>query len=68
MSHAILFGWLIKKLCVRFGGNRLVLKLKPLAVGVIAADIVGALIFMIAGAIYFFVTGDQPKSYRYFPR
>lgn len=68
MSHAILFGWLIKKLCVRFGGNRLVLKLKPLAVGVIAADIVGALIFMIAGAVYFFVTGDQPKSYRYFPR
>jgi hypothetical protein len=68
MSHAILLGWLIKKLCVRFGGNRLVLKLKPLAVGIIAADIVGALVFMIAGAIYFFVTGDQPKSYRYFPR
>jgi hypothetical protein len=39
-----------------------------LAVGVIAADVLGALIFMIVGAIYYFVQGELPKTYRYFPR
>ncbi len=68
MSHAFLGGWIIKKCCVRFGGNRLVQKLKPLAVGVIAADVLGALIFMLVGAIYYFVQGELPKTYRYFPR
>ena len=66
--YSFLGGWIIKKCCVRFGGNRLVQKLKPLAVGVIAADVLGALIFMLVGAIYYFVQGELPKTYRYFPR
>ncbi|NLG12681.1 MAG: hypothetical protein GX561_00550 [Lentisphaerae bacterium] len=68
MSHAFLGGWIIKKCCLRFGGNKLVQKLKPFAIGVISAEVVGALVFMIVGAIYYFVTGDKPKTYRYFPR
>jgi hypothetical protein len=68
MSHPFLVGWLLKKICLRFGGNRLVVKLKPFAVGVISADIMGALVFMAVGLIYYLYTGEKPKTYRYFPR
>ena len=68
MSHPFLLGWLIKKLCLRFGGNHLVAKLKPFAVGVISAEIMGALVFMAVGLIYYLHTGEKPKTYRYFPR
>ena len=68
MSHPFLMGWLVKKLCMRFGGNRLVVKLRPLAIGVISAEILGALIFMVVGLIYYWHTGEKPKTYRYFPR
>ncbi len=64
----MLTGWLIKKLCLRFGGYNLVKKLKPAAYGVIAAEITCALVFMIVGFIYHFFTDQYPKSYHYFPR
>jgi len=62
------FGWLIKVLTVRFGGNRAALRLRPLMIGVISGELVAALAFMIIGAIYFFATGQKPLIYRYFPR
>ncbi len=68
MACPFLLGWFIKKMCLRFGGNQLVQKVRPLAIGVIAADIIGALIFMVVGAVYYFVTGEPPKTYRFFPR
>jgi len=67
-SYSILLGWMIKKLTVRFGGHALVQRLKPLMFGIISAEILGALIFMIVGAVYFMFTGKPPISYRYFPR
>lgn len=66
--YSFLIGWFIKKMTVRFGGNQAVKKLKPLMIGVIAGEILGALVFMIVGAIYYFKTGTKPISYRYFPR
>lgn len=68
MSNSFLIGWVIKRQTVKFGGNRVVQKLKPLAIGVIAAEIFGALVFMAVGAIYFWVQDKTPLSYRYFPR
>ncbi len=62
------FGWLIKVFAVRFGGNRAALRLRPLMIGIISGEILAALVFMIAGAIYFFSTGQKPLVYRYFPR
>jgi hypothetical protein len=67
-SYSILLGWLVKKLSIRFGGYAVVKRLKPLMFGVISAEILGALIFMAVGAVYFLVTGKPPKAYRYFPR
>jgi hypothetical protein len=68
MSNSFLLGWMVKKMSLRFGGNRLVQRLKPLAIGVIGGEICGALVFMIVGAVYFFCTGSKPITYRYFPR
>lgn len=67
-SNALLGGWLLKKLVLKFGGNRMVQQLKPLCFGVISADIAGATVFMIVGALYYFITGEMPKTYRFFPR
>jgi len=68
MSNSFLIGWIIKRYTVKFGGNRMVQRLKPLAIGVIAAEIFGALVFMVVGAVYFWVQDKTPLSYRYFPR
>jgi len=67
-SYSILLGWLAKTLAVRFGGYSLVQRLKPFMFGVIGGEILGALVFMIVGAVYFLVTGKPPVAYRYFPR
>ena len=68
MSHSFLIGWMIKKCALKYGGNRVVRTLKPLAIGTIAGEIFGALVFMVVGVIYYFHTGDKPITYRYFPR
>ncbi|MBN2452381.1 MAG: hypothetical protein JXR77_18485 [Lentisphaeria bacterium] len=68
MSHSFLLGWMVKKAALRFGGNRLVQRMKPFAIGVIGGEICGALVFMAVGAVYFFWTGRKPITYRYFPR
>jgi uncharacterized integral membrane protein len=65
---SFLIGWMVKKAAVRFGGQHMVKKLKPLMIGIISAEIAGALVFMIVGAVYYFHTGEKPISYRFFPR
>ena len=64
----ILTGWFIKKMCLRFGGYKLVKKLKPAACGIITAEITSALLFALIGLIYYIHTGDFPKNYRFIPR
>ena len=66
--HSFFLGWMIKKGAVRFGGSQMARKLRPFMIGVIAGEIMGALAFMIVGAVYFFVQNANPKPYRYFPR
>lgn len=66
--HAFFFGWLLKKGCIRFGGVQMVKALQPLMVGVIAGELLAAVVFMIVGAIYYWYTGEVPKVYRWFPR
>lgn len=68
MHHSFLLGWLAKVAVVRFAGHRLVQRLRPLALGVIAGEVCGALLFMLVGALYYFIADQQPVSYRFFPR
>jgi len=67
LSTSFFIGWFIKVLIVRFGGGHVYRKLKPLMIGVIAADLLGGLIWMLVGAIYYAITGYPPSKYAVFP-
>ena len=60
---SFLVGWLIKTIATKYGGIRLCQKLKPFMVGIIAGEIVAALVPMIVGTIYYFITGEPPKNF-----
>jgi len=64
---SFLIGWIVKMLVVRFGGGNTYQHLKPLMVGIIAGELLGGLVFMVVGAIYYAVTGFPPAQYRIFP-
>jgi hypothetical protein len=66
-SASFFVGWLIKAAVVKLAGAKSYHLLKPMMVGVIAAELLAALLWILVGALYFFVTGETPKSYRVFP-
>jgi len=66
--QSFLLGFVIKFTVTKLGGYRLYEKGKPLMMGVIAGDILGALVWMIVGAVYYGVTGQQPPPLGVFPR
>jgi len=68
LGFSILLGWLLKVLVVKYGGSKLYIRLKPLVIGVIAGEILGAVIPVIVGGIYYAVTGEPPKSFTVLPR
>ena len=63
-SGAFLMGWLIKVCVIKYGGNSLYNRLKPLAFGLIAGEVLSAIIPSIVGAIYYFITNEPPKAFR----
>ncbi|HET6428594.1 MAG TPA: DUF6785 family protein [Phycisphaerae bacterium] len=66
--HSFLLAWLVKALVMKYGGGqRMYARAKLLMFGVIAGDLLGGLIFMIAGAAYYALTGYFPPEYRIFP-
>lgn len=66
--HSFFLGWMLKKAAVRFGGIRMARVLRPLMIGIIAGEILAAVIFMIVGFLYYLDTGQKPLPYRWFPR
>jgi hypothetical protein len=68
MGPSFLLGWGIKTAVTKVGGSRTYHQIKPLMVGFIAGDLLGAAVFMAAGGIYYYVTGLPPITYTYFPR
>ncbi|MCG8449206.1 MAG: hypothetical protein MI725_06455, partial [Pirellulales bacterium] len=67
LGFSCLLGWFLKTLIVRLGGTRALRLILPMAVGVIAADLAGAMLWMIVGTIFFTITGTTPPSYWVFP-
>lgn len=49
--------WILKKAVTRYGGARLYERLKPLMVGIIAGSMLGALVPMLVGSVYYFAMG-----------
>jgi len=65
MSHSFLLGWIIKVSVTRIGGYKSYRTLKPLMIGVIVGDLLGAGLWMAVGAIYYGLTGLIPTAERY---
>jgi hypothetical protein len=64
---SFLIGWIVKTLVVKLGGARSYQGGKPFMMGLIAGDLLGGLVFMVAGALYYAVTGFPPKRFGVFP-
>jgi hypothetical protein len=52
---------------VKYGGNNTFDRLKPLMVGLIAGEMLGAFVPCVAGAVYYVVTGEPPKAFHVLP-
>lgn len=61
--YSFLLGWLIRVMVMKFGGTKTYRQVKILMFGVIAGEILGKLIFMIVGAIYYAKTGQKPVTF-----
>lgn len=67
MSGAFMLGWGIKILVVKYGGRGAYQKLKPFMFGIIAGEIMGGIVPMIIGFVYYIITGEQPVAYSVLP-
>ena len=66
-APSFLVGWCIKSLVMKYGGTALYRNLKPLMYGLIAGEMVSGFLITIIGAIYWFMTGQPPKSFYIMP-
>jgi hypothetical protein len=67
LAFSFLVGFAIKVAVTKYGGAAVYQKLKPLMIGVIAGDMLGGLLPMIIGAIYYACTGEPPKLFKVLP-
>jgi len=66
-SHSFLLGWFIKTVVTKLGGANRYRKGKTFMIGIVAGDLLGGLVFMGVGAIYYWVTGLLPIKHHVFP-
>ena len=67
LCGAFLVGWLIKVLVTKYGGAKVYQRLKPLMFGLIAGEIMGAVIPSMVGAVYYCTTGKIPPTFWVLP-
>lgn len=67
LAVSFLIGCLVKTLANKYGGVGMYRRLKPVMIGLIAGDMLGGLIPMIVGALYYLLTGSPPVSFRVLP-
>ena len=63
LAFSFFLGWLVKTAVHRYGGARLYQKARPVMMGIIAGEIIAALVPMIIGVLYYFFTGERPVYY-----
>lgn len=66
-AWSFLLGWLVKLCVIRLGGTQAYRAMRPFLVGVIAAELLSALLWIAVGAISYSLTGRTPASYTVFP-
>jgi hypothetical protein len=60
-------GWAIKVLVTKYGGASWYQRLKPFMFGLIAGEMLGGLMPMVVGLVYWLVTGQLPKVFNVLP-
>lgn len=66
-APSFLMGWLIKIAVVKYGGEGVYRRLKPLVFGLIAGDMLGGVTPIIIGFIYYLNTGEIPEKFLIMP-
>jgi hypothetical protein len=67
LGVSFLIGWIIKTAVVKMSGAKGYRSVLPLMVGLIAGEVAAALLWSIAGALFFLVTSKTPAGYEIFP-
>jgi hypothetical protein len=63
-AGAFLLGSLVKWAVLKYGGNQTYSRIRPLMIGLIAGEVLGALLPSLVGAVYYFLTGDRPRAFQ----
>ncbi len=66
-AFSFFVGWAIKASVMWMGGARTFARVKPVMIGVIAGELIAAVLNMVVGTVYFFTTGRIPGLYRLLP-
>lgn len=66
LAFSFLLGWALKAAVSKYGGLSTYRKLTPVAVGLVAGEVVAALAPIVAGVTYRAVTGDAPAYHSVF--
>ena len=64
---SFLVGWFVRTAVGRFFGERAVQWAKPLILGLIAGELLGAVIWLVVGWIYYLRTGATPPPFAVYP-
>jgi hypothetical protein len=67
VGFSFLLGWMVKALVMKYGGARLYQRLKPLMLGLVAGEALGALVPAVFGIVYYLVTGSRAPTYGILP-
>lgn len=67
MAGAFVAGWIVKSLVQKYGGANAYQRLKPVMLGLVAGEILGAIIPCIISAVYYFWTGEIPPRFMVLP-
>ncbi|MCY2928748.1 MAG: hypothetical protein NTV86_04495 [Planctomycetota bacterium] len=63
LAFSFLLGCGIRTAVIHAGGGRLYERVKPLMIGLIAGDLLGAFLPTLIGAVYHFATGRLPNAF-----
>ncbi|MDP6110601.1 MAG: hypothetical protein QGF00_03460 [Planctomycetota bacterium] len=66
-AFSFIIGWAIKILVIKYGGAGTYNKVRPLMIGLIVGEVMGAIAPSLVGLIYFLLTDQQPPSFRVLP-
>jgi hypothetical protein len=67
LSHSFFLGWAIKRMTTKFGLSESYAKVRLLMFGVIAGELLGGLLWMLVGYVYYAATGHDAPRYDVFP-